>query len=135
MTITKEDLKQLKEIFPTREETAQGFAGVNQQFAGVNQQFAGVNQQFAGVDQRFAEVDQRFDGVNLRFDEMDRRFDEMDRKFDNKYSELVSGQDYIIKLLETRRDEDAIAAAEDRIFRRQLEDHERRIGRLETQSK
>ena len=93
MTITEEDLKRLKKVFPTREE------------------------------------------MNRRFDAVDQRFDESDKKWEKKWSDMVSSQDYIVKLLETRRDEDAIAAAEDRLFRRQLEDHELRIGRLETHSK
>ena len=79
------------------------------------------------IDLRFKEIDQRFKEVDQRFNEIDLRFKEIEQRF----SHVTTTLDHIVKLLETRRVEDAVAMSEDREQNRKLEEHERRIAVLE----
>ena len=60
--------------------------------------------------------------------ELDLRFKEIDQLF----NQITTTLDHIVKLLETRRVEDAVAMSEDREQNRKLEELERRIAVLES---
>jgi len=76
-----------------------------------------VDKRFEGVDKRFDSIDKRFDSIDKRFEGVDKKFEQMDRKFTQKFDLILTGQDKLIKKLETWEQEKVIA---DYQFKKQI---------------
>lgn len=70
MTLTKEDLKAIKELFAPR--------------------FDAIDARFDGVDDRFDAIDARFDGVDSRLDKHDAKFVSIGDRFDSIDKQLLA---------------------------------------------
>jgi len=85
MSLTKEDLSQIKQIVDTTVHSVvgreiEGIARiVAKGFLGVNKQFELVDKRFKEIDKRFEEIDKRFDIIEMRLERMDARLDLLER--------------------------------------------------------
>lgn len=133
------------------------FEAADQRFEVVDQRFEAIDRRFEAIDRRFEAIDRRFDVVDQRFDAVDRRFDET---FAFIVSEGEKTRRYVLEESErTRRYFDVVVeqvtsertltldkaiAADERVgrltatnaadhvdFGSRLDDHERRLTRLE----
>lgn len=82
-------------------------------------------------DRKFIEHDKKFDAITKKLEEHDKRFNEIENKFDKKFSDLLSGQDKIIKELEIAREDRVLAIGKDREQDRRIDSLEDRTQKLE----
>ena len=136
------------------------FAAVNERFEQVNEQFEQVDKRFEQVDRRFEQVDRRFEQVDRRFEQVDQQFERIDQRFervDRTLEELrvlmkSEGEatrrhfDVVAEKMVSERNlalDRSMATAQQLVsltasnatdhvrFERQLDDHDRRLEKIE----
>jgi erythromycin esterase-like protein len=78
-------------------------------------------------DRKFIEHDKKLDVITKKLEEHDQMFGE----FRNKFSDILTGQDKIIKELETAREDRVFAIAKDKDQDRRLNGLEDRVQKVE----
>ena len=85
-------------------------------------------------DRKFDLIDKKFDVIDKRFDMVEKKLGEHDRtfgEFRNKFSDILTGQDKIIKELEIAREDRVLAIGKDREQDRRLDGLENRTQKVE----
>jgi len=91
-----------------------------------------INQRFEKVDQCFDENDRRFDKILHRFDKVDEQFVEVKKEIGEKFDRVLEGEDRLMKrIVDNEIEQGAHTVQHDR-QRDQLDEHEKRIGQLES---
>ena len=86
------------------------------------------DRKFEGIAKKLEEHDRRFGELNLKFD---RKTSDLENKFGQKFNDLLTGQDKIIKELESAREDRVLAIGKDREQDRRLDGLEDRTQKLE----
>jgi len=108
MSLTARDLEKIGALIENSESRLGGrIDGLGERFDRLETRFDGLETRFDGLDARFDVLETRFDGLETRFDGLETRIDRMETR-------LL----YSIELIQR----DGFG---------QLEDHERRIKKLE----
>jgi erythromycin esterase-like protein len=92
-----------------------------------DKKFEGITKKLEQHDRKFIEHDKKLDVITKKLEEHDQMFGE----FRNKFSDILTGQDKIIKELETAREDRVFAIAKDREQDRRLDGLEDRTQKLE----
>ena len=125
---------------------AEGFHGIDYKFHGIDQKFRGIDQKFVSIYQKFVSIDRRFDTIDRQFGDVAKKFYEaeqrdaaLSRKIDvateSLRGDIRTVLDAVSSLAdELRRTTTSIReehAADRDILRLAIEDHSRRLHRLE----
>jgi hypothetical protein len=73
----------------------------------------------------------KLDRILNKLEEHDKKFEEMGGRFDGKFNDVLTGQDKIIKELETAREDRTFAIGKDRDQDRRLDGLEERVQKVE----
>jgi len=105
---------------------------LDEKFNNVDKQFGQMDRKFGQVDRKFDQMDRRFDQMDRRFGQVDKRINQMNKKIDNKFGEVLSGQDGIVKQLSDLEQESQMSTELYKKHDKEIQGHEKRILSLET---
>ena len=94
----------------------------------MHELFELVDQRFQQVDQRFEQVDQRFEQVDQRFEQVQRQFAELSAQIATEAQNTRRHFDMAVEQMKAERN---VVLDQSLAARERLDDHERRITRLE----
>ena len=92
-----------------------------------DRKFIEHDKKFDAITKKLEQHDKQFEGITGKLEEHDRIFGE----FRNKFSDILTGQDKIIKELEIAREDRVLAIGKDREQDRRLDGLENRTQKVE----
>lgn len=93
MSLTKEDLKNIKDIFKDE------FISINNNFKEIGKKFKQIDNKFEQIDKRFEQIDKRFEQIDIRFEQIELRLTSHESIFLKIYNQLDSIEDKVINLV------------------------------------